>query len=182
MKKTIMVLSSMVLSAMLLGACGSSSDGTTNDSKVAASTSNKEVSVKDDLISYINDHLTDFDARQTEIADMYGAVSGENYTDDETMFVTIEEKIIPTYQPLIADMEAVRPKTAEVRELHETLISANNTQFNAMSLILAALDSGDYAKINEANTQLDSARKQMRDFATALEDLAAKHKVTIEYK
>lgn len=176
-KKMIMLAGSLMVLLLMFAACGSSDSG----EKVTTSSSSKKVSVKDDLISYVNDNLQDLDARQTEIFNMYDSVSGANYTSDEAMFAKIESEIIPTYQPLITDMEAVRPSTPEVRELHEILISANNTQFNAMSLILAALETGDYAKIEEANTKLDTARKLMRDFANELETLAADNKVELTF-
>lgn len=157
MKK--IVLSLTLCFTLLLGACGNS--------------------IGDDLKNYINEDIRPLISSEQEILTEYESVTGENYTDDETTYYTLEESIIPKYQVFIDKIEAIQPETEEVRELHEDYIQASNNQYNAMLKIMSALENQDYSEVSEANQMLTESRAAMRQYNNDLYALAKEHGIKI---
>ncbi|MEI4769067.1 hypothetical protein WAX74_05255 [Psychrobacillus sp. FJAT-51614] len=135
--------------------------------------------VQDDLLNYINNEVKALEELENEAVTEYDSVIGENYVDDETTYIHIQDVVIPKYRKLIEKLEEIRPETKEVREIHELYIEASNMQFNGIVTVLAAIDAQDYDKINEANQILNEGRELMRQTLNEIEDLAKEHNVTL---
>ncbi|WP_226675966.1 hypothetical protein [Rossellomorea aquimaris] len=133
--------------------------------------------VQDDLLNYINEEMQPLAVLEEEAIAEYDSVTGNNYVDDMTTYVHIEEVVIPLYRDFIDQLEAVDPKTSEVQELHENYIAAVNLQESAMIKILAAIDQQDYDMVAEANNMLAAGRAGIRSFTNELEILADEHNV-----
>ncbi len=143
----------------------------------ACSTTDSE---KDDLINYINTELPKVAELEFEAIDSYGSVSGQNYTDDWTMYEIIDTVTIPAYEEFITKLESIRPKTEAVREIHEIYIEGSNAQLQGFKKIRVALEQQDYDKVFEANEHLDEGRAKIRQFQIKLEDLMHEHGVEYE--
>lgn len=136
--------------------------------------------VKEDLENYVNDGILPLAADEEEIIALFESVTGNNYQDDYVLYETIKEDIIPLYRRFIDDIEAIRPETPEVRKLHEGYIDASNEQFNAMIMILDAIDYQDHGLVKDANEKLDNARKSFRNFQYDLESLLDEHNLEMD--
>lgn len=136
--------------------------------------------VQEDLMTYVNEDLMSIFELEAEAVDSYSSVSGNNYTDDWTMYETMDAVTIPAYTEFIEKLESIRPETKEVRAVHEIYIDASNTQFRAMKMILIALELQSYDKILEANELLDEGRTKLRQFQDELEELMEEHEVEWE--
>jgi disulfide oxidoreductase YuzD len=133
--------------------------------------------VQEDLLSYINEDMKPLAVVEEEVIAEYDSVTGDNYVDDMTTYMHIEEVVIPMYRDFIEQLEAVDPATSEVQQLHESYIEAVNIQNNGMLKILAAIDQQDYDMIAEANDMLAEGRAGIRSFTNDLEKLAEEHNV-----
>lgn len=136
--------------------------------------------VKEDLEDYVNNSIFPLMDDEEEILFLYESVTGHNYVNDFVLYDTIELDIIPLYQVFIDNLEAVRPSTSEVREIHEIFIEAHNEQYSAMVTILNAIDRQDHGLINEANEKLNTARTLLRNYEYELEDLMDEHNLEFE--
>ncbi|KMJ59154.1 lipoprotein [Bacillus sp. LL01] len=136
--------------------------------------------VKDDLINYVNTELPSVADLEWEAIDSYSSVSGQNYTDDWTMHETLDTITLPAYEEFITKLENIRPKSEEVREIHEIYIEGSNAQLQGFKKIRVALELQDHDKIFEANEHLDHGRAKLREFQTKLEDLMEEHGVEYE--
>lgn len=135
--------------------------------------------ISDDLLDYINKYIPKVADKEAKALDLYESVRGENYTDDETMYYTIKNEVIPAYRDFIDELEPIsgKLKTAEVREVHEKYIEAANTQFTGFMLILSALENQDFNEMAKANEKLDKAKKLLREYQTELEELCDENNV-----
>ena len=135
--------------------------------------------ISDDLLDYINKYIPKIADKEAKALDLYESVRGENYTDDETMYYTIKNEVIPAYRDFIDELEPIsgKLKTAEVREVHEKYIEAANTQFTGFMLILSALENQDFNEMAKANEKLDKAKKLLREYQTELEELCEENNV-----
>ncbi len=136
--------------------------------------------IQDDLLNYINTDLPPLVEIEEEVMYTYEKVTGDNYTDDIVLYDALTEQIIPTYRKFVEQIEDIDPKTQEVKDLHELYIAAANTQFNAFTQMVAAIEQQDTNLITNANEKLTKARKGIRDFTNKLDELTKKHNVIVE--
>lgn len=133
--------------------------------------------VREDLIDYVYNGVASVIELEAEAIAAYDSVTGDNYIDDETTYYHIQDVALPLFADLIEEVEAIQPTTPEVRELHEIYIEAVNLQSVAMVKILAALETGDYDLMSEANQILAEGRKLARDFLSEGQALKDKYEV-----
>ncbi|CAG9620167.1 hypothetical protein [Sutcliffiella rhizosphaerae] len=136
--------------------------------------------IKEDLMSYVNVELLEISSIEREAIDSYSSVSGENYTDDWTMYETMDTISIPTYESFVVKLESIRPQTKELREIHEIYIEGSNAQLQGFKMIRVALKLQSHDKVFEANELLDKGRTKIRQFQTELEDLMEAYNVEYE--
>lgn len=129
--------------------------------------------VKNDLLEYVNEDLKKAKQLQNELDELYE--DARESGNDDTMYEMMDEKVIPKSRELIDKAEAVEVDTEEVRKLHEKYLLALNTQDQAFTLILAALETGDYEMVSKANEKLDTARRLMREYKADLNALMDEH-------
>ncbi|MBY7739485.1 hypothetical protein [Paenibacillus polymyxa] len=138
--------------------------------------------VKKDLITYVNDGMLPLTQDEKAVTEKYESVTGDNFTDDETLYNTLRDDIIPEYTKYLDKVEAVKTETPEVRAVHETYIKAVSTQKEALITMIDALEKGDLNLINESNTKLSEGKKLFRDFGEQVNTLAKEHDVKINKK
>jgi hypothetical protein len=136
--------------------------------------------VQEDLLNYVNKEMKNAGKLEGAAVSAYEGVSGANYQDDQTMYDTLINDVIPNYSEFIKELEAVTIETDEVRVIHEIYIEGANIQFDAFAKIKQALEDQDANLIQEANDMLADARKHIRDYQTKLDNLAKEHDVKIE--
>jgi aspartate-semialdehyde dehydrogenase len=136
--------------------------------------------VQDDLLNYVNKEMKDVGKLESTAVSAYEGVSGTNYQDDQTMYDTLMNDVIPNYSEFVKELESVKIETDEVREIHEIYIEGANIQFNAFAKIKQALENQDADLIQEANDMLADARGHIRDYQTKLNKLAKEHDVEIK--
>ena len=135
---------------------------------------------QNDLINYYNKTLPPLAELEVKVTDRYAAVSGGNFTSDQAMYEALANTIIPKSSELIDSAESVIIPNKEIRRVHEIYLKAINKQHKAFQLIATALEVGNPAKIDEANTLLDEARKGTREFLAELENLKKTYNVVLQ--
>jgi hypothetical protein len=107
---------------------------------------------------------------ENSILTKYGSVTGDNYTDDETMYEVLTD-LVPEMNRFIARVEKIQPKNTTLRSIHKIYISGWNLQFEAVLLTLEALEEQSYAGMAKANKVLSQGRSKMTDFRARLQGL-----------
>ena len=124
---------------------------------------------KKEYQSYINSMKTLVKAEDS-ILRKYGSVTGDNYSDDETMYEVLTE-LAPEMNRFIARVEKIQPRNTTLRSIHKIYISGWNLQFEAVLLTLEALEDQSYAGMAKANKVLSQGRSKMTDFRARLQGL-----------
>ncbi|TSI11029.1 hypothetical protein [Lysinibacillus sp. BW-2-10] len=147
--------------------------------KAEPATSNND----EDLAQAFSDYLDEvvlLAPEEDRLIGLYDSVTGANYQNDEIMYYTLLDDIVPGYRQFVVDLEAIMPSHPDVRAIHETYIDAANIQYNAFVLMLSALEEQDRNTMAEANQGLDEARQLIRDWLYGIEDLSAKTGIALE--
>lgn len=181
-KRNILIVASIASAFALTGCVNESADGLgqVTEKAVGKDEVQKTVTVKEDLLTYMNESLTPLAEQEGEVIALYDSVTGANYTDDETTYNTIADEIMPKYQVFIKDLEEVEVETEEVTNIHEIYIKAVNIQQSGFVTMLSALEEQDLEKMNEANAKLAEARTMSRDYLNKLQSLAKENDVVLE--
>ena len=157
------VLGLAAVLALVLSACtinlGNSGESS-NSPEAASNELLQEASGASEKQNYLN-QLQGLSQRETDILSKYDSVSGENYTDDETLYYTLME-LIPDVQQFIGDLEAITPTDPLLAEIQKTLVDGWNLQSKGFTLAAAALADQDLSKIAEANEALAQGRALLR--------------------
>jgi hypothetical protein len=134
--------------------------------------------VKEDLLNYINNELPKITEFEATAVGAWGSVSGENYTDDDTMYEVLTETVIPAYRKFLSGIEGitVRLETKEVRALNEKYIEAAISQ-NSAFILLKDLFETEIGSISDVNERLDKGRRLVREWQVEIQDLCKKNGV-----
>ena len=138
--------------------------------------------VSDDLLNYVNNQLPKVADNESKAVESYESVSGDNFTDDETMYYVIQNEVIPVYRKFIDQLESISKEleTEEVKKVHEKYIEAAKVQNTAFMLILSGLENQDYNEMAEANEKLDKGRKLLREYKSDLKKICKENNVDLK--
>lgn len=169
-KKRMMFLLVLIFATVLSVGCTDAGSERADATTTLETTA--EDPVKTDYKNYIELELPKILELEAVVSESYDSVSGDNYTDDETMYITIKDVTLPASKKLIAAAEGILPRTKTIRDIHEKYIAAVNKQDYAFTLILSALEEQDYATITKANELLTEARKYAREYVADMTELS----------
>jgi hypothetical protein len=135
--------------------------------------------VQDEILTYVNEDTADAKELEGKAISAYESVSGENYSDDQTMYDALLNDVIPTYTEFIKELESVSIEEEELKEIHEIYIEGANLQLQGFNKIVEALEAQDASIIDEANEILADGRNSIQDYQAKLEEFAKEHDVEI---
>lgn len=170
--KKVLTTVKVVMVAALLSGC-TINVGTTAGSNETNSASNltvKESSSNEKEIEDYLDKLRALAAREANILEKYDSVTGENYTDDLTLYNTVVD-LLPEVRGFISQLEEIMPTDESLAAIHKDYVDGWNLQFKGMTLSAAAVQEQDFSKVAEANDALAQGRALLRSFSQKIASL-----------
>ncbi len=167
--QVILLASALISATFVLSGCGSKATPSADGSN-AATNSSQGLSANTTSTSDFNSYVTDVGAlssRESDILARYDSVSGDNYTDDATMYDVLVA-LVPDIRSFTTDLETIQPSDPALLELHNKYIQGWNDQYNGMTKIIGALENQDYSAMADANQLLASGRALIREYTTGL--------------
>lgn len=157
--------------------------GTENESETKTETetvtSNPDSELAQDFTNYI-DEIILLAPEEDRIIGLYDSVTGANYVSDEILYYTLLDDVLPGYRQFVVELETIMPKNPRIQDLHELYIEGANTQYNAFTLMISALEEQDMETMTQANQGLDQARALLRDWLYELEAISAETGVSLQ--
>lgn len=135
---------------------------------------------QDALLKYLNEDLQAAEEYENIVVTTYDSLTGDNYTDDYTLYSQLKTTILPNSLKLIDSVESIECNFDELRNVHELYLNALNKQYQAFTIMLSALENQDYSQVAEANELLSQARKGVRDYTSELKTLCENNNVSLE--
>lgn len=164
MKKIISLMMVTILASMFIIGCGTSAE-------------------QEETLDYINGkELKEMTSVENEILKEYGSVSGDNYTDDTTMYNKIKTTIIPAVNDLNEKATKIASKIDDEKllKVHQKYVDYTSKLQSFFSQTLKAIDEQDYEKIAEANNTLNDANAAAIEYRNALKKLAKEYDIKLE--
>ncbi|WP_239613966.1 hypothetical protein [Cohnella mopanensis] len=138
--------------------------------------------VRDDLLNYLND-MNPYFKEWKRLSEAQLNATGDKHLNIEDKHRAMDEaEVVPGFKKYSEKINKIRPKTKEVRELHELHIRAVDLQYKFMNLLFLSLDDQDNKLLTEATEKLIEAQKYIEDYEIKLYDMAEDHGIKIERK
>ncbi|MCY6356560.1 hypothetical protein [Clostridium sp. ZS2-4] len=136
--------------------------------------------VKSDLMSYMN-RISEAVTLEEDVLNDYRKVSGENYKEVDT-YVVIKKIIIPKYTEFINKLDDIKPKTDEVKQLHEIYVKAAHVRLESFKQMEEGFEKKDGNLIKKTDKKLQEAQNNIEKYKKQLVELGQKHNIKVNIK
>lgn len=138
--------------------------------------SNSSLMVKKDFINYYNE-LMKIRPAETEAANAYGNVTGNNYSNDLILYNTLVDVVIPKYTLFTKKLHDIKPTTDEVKSLHKAYVEATDFFLEHYDGVLIGLQKQDINLITKANEKMELGIGKIKDFKSLFNSILKKYNI-----
>lgn len=136
--------------------------------------------IKNDLLVYV-DSVSEAMTLEENALKYYRSVAHEKYEQDNTHIV-IKKIVIPKYTEFIAELENIKPKTEEVKKLHEIYTKVAYTRLKAFTQMQEGFEKKDGKLIKETDKILGEAQNTVEEYKRQLIKLGEEHNIKLNTK
>ncbi|WP_113928842.1 hypothetical protein [Bacillus sp. P14.5] len=189
MKFLVIVLSSL----FILSGCSISVNTTTpensfpeNNDDVALSSEESEVPVSSDvekqdaIITFIEEDIHAISELETVAFNSLLSVSGENYTDDQTMLEVINQNVLPAYKEAVTEARSLAAPIQELEQPTEQIKLTTEKFLESVELQKEALEKQDLQVMEEANEKMMEYQAMLNEYHVMMKELADEYEITYE--
>jgi len=128
--------------------------------------------VATDLAVYLNQGVMNLAELEQKSLERYAAVTGDNYTSDESVYHALKDQVIPLYRRFLEGLRAIRPETDEVRNLNRIIVEAAQAMYEGFRLKMVGIEQNETGMIMAGNEKIDEARMKTQQWQAELVGLA----------
>jgi hypothetical protein len=128
-----------------------------------------------DLTTYVNQGVLQIAELEQKSLEQYAAVTGPNYKSDEEVYAALNDRVIPLYARFLKGLRKIRPKTQEVREIHQVYLLGAQSLLDGFKTLKIAIEQKDRGLIKVVNEKLEKGRLDNERWRQELVGLANKH-------
>jgi len=135
--------------------------------------------VATDLAGYLNQGVMNLAELERKSLERYAAVTGSNYTSDESVYNALNDQVIPLYRRFLEGLRSLRPETREVRDLNRLYVQAAQSIYDGFKLKMVGIEQNETYIIIAGNRKIDEGRIQSQRWRSELTALAKKHDLAL---
>ena len=143
------------------------------------STGCAERNIAADLVGYVNYGILDISSLEAEALKKYASVTGNNYTSDNAIYVTLKNDVIPVYSKFLEMLKKIRTQTDEVEQLHAIYVQGAEIMYKGFVSKKQALEGKDESKLLYANGQIEKGRAETERWRGKLLELCKGYGVKV---
>lgn len=134
-----------------------------------------------ELIDYVNNDVTELAKTETKMLDSFDSASGDNFTDDYSLYNEITTTTLPTAESLVSQADEIYNdlSSKEIKEVHSIYMDYCKTYCEALEYVLDAIEQQNTTTLDEANSKFEQAAGLAADYQDRLKRLADKCGVEI---
>lgn len=146
----------------------------------AIETKDKLTTVRQDLIDYYNNDLTNLFTLEKEAIQAYSSITGANFKNDQLSYESLVNIIIPKYEMFVKQLINISPKTTEVKNLHKIYVEGANYQLESFMAFKTAIDKQDRLLMRQANETLAKGKERVEEWQMRIKELSKKENLEIK--
>jgi len=135
--------------------------------------------VATDLAGYLNQGVMNLAELEQKALARYAAVTGSNYTSDESVYNALKDHVVPLYRRFLDGLRELRPDTSEVRDLNRLYVGAAQSMYDGFKLKMVGIEQNETNIIIAGNQKIEEARIQSEKWRSELTALAGKHDLAL---
>ncbi|MDP5276091.1 hypothetical protein [Chengkuizengella axinellae] len=145
---------------------------------IISSSSSNSVSLKEDYIRYL--HMRSLiPATEEEVMTLFESVSDEKHQDDDILYTTLSEQILPKYTLYNQDVnimsQSVNFKTEEVKALQDVYHRAVQSRLGGFQRLKASIEKQDEELKKQAIESFETSDEYMEKFHKLKNELHYKY-------
>lgn len=167
-KKTYIAVLTLALACTFAG-CGKKEE-----------TTEKTVDVKADVVEFVNEELPAAKTDHDSAVATYNAYFAEGNEQSLGEFKSaLQDSAIPTMENCIATINAIEVETEEVRDLKNTYLQSVQKEYEAMKMVVSAIDGENADYLTQADSLISEAATLMGDYQTKLQTIAGEQGIVV---
>ena len=139
-----------------------------------------DTDTQDAILTFINEDVDKLTTYEIEAMEALNNVTGENYTDDETVYNTIVDEVVPAYEDLLKEAEKIRPDVDVLMEPYELLVEASISCLESFEVRADAIKEEDMDLLEEADELFDVYLEGVDEYHFMLTEIAEAHDIQYE--
>lgn len=132
------------------------------------------------IIQFINEDIQKVAAYEIVAFKSLASVSGENYSDDHTLYTELINTTIPAYEKALEQARGIKGEIPELEEMTGQIVVATQTFYDALLLEKKALEDQDEELIQKSNDKISEYYRLVNAYHSSMKELAEKHNVTYQ--
>ena len=132
-----------------------------------------------DLAGYLNQGVMNVAELERKSLERYAAVTGSNYTSDQSVYNALKDQVIPLYRRFLEGLRSLRPDTNEVRDLNRVYVQAAQSIYDGFKLKMVGIEQNETYVIIAGNQKIDEGRILTEKWRSELTALAKKHDLAL---
>lgn len=136
--------------------------------------------IKNDLLVYV-DSISEAMIFEENALKYYRNVAGNKYEKDNTD-VVIKKIVIPKYLEFIKKLDDIKPRTEEVKKIHEIYTKVANTRLKAFKQMQEGFEKKDGKLVKETDKILAEAQSSVEEYKRRLIKLTEEHNIKLNIK
>jgi membrane-associated protease RseP (regulator of RpoE activity) len=142
---------------------------------IAIETKERYTAEQRDLVAYYNDELAKkIFPLEREAMEAYSSVTGSNFKDDNTLYVTLVNVVIPKYEVVVQLLSNISPQNSELKEIHRLYVEGAKFQLQGFHNTKTAIETNNSELIQQANVNLNMGRTKIEEWGNKIKELAIK--------
>lgn len=167
MKKIVYIAVVTLALASLFAGCGKKS-------------ADAAVSVKDDVVEFVNEELPAAKADHDNAIGIYNAYfTGSSDQDLDAFKTSLQDTAIPAMENCITTISNIEVATDEVKALKDSYLQSVQKECEAMKMVVSAIDGENADYLTQADSLIAEAATLRSDYQTKLQAIANEQGIVV---
>ena len=129
-----------------------------------------------DMVSYINQDLMNIAQLESLAFKHYAAVTGNNYTTDQAVYLALKNQVIPYYKRFYELLKEISPQDPRLSRTHVRYVYGASDILNGFKAKMIGLEGHDDALVRLANLQIEAGAQEVDKWRIELAKLISENK------
>lgn len=124
------------------------------------------------ILKYINEDVAELSIYEEEAKVALDAVTGDNYTDNESVYETLSDAVVPLYKAFVKESQEMEAPIEALIETHNLLMEITEIGLESFEVRTEAYKKEDESLLEEADDLFDDYLNKLDDYHDLLSEVA----------
>ncbi|WP_156111438.1 hypothetical protein [Pontibacillus halophilus] len=131
--------------------------------------------VETEFVQYVEEDLVAIQQEEQVAIDTFNQLVSDPNVQAGTLVSTMESEVLPRYEKVVNGLKLIEPEAEELKNIHQTYVSASEKQFEALTKVYQAVNNQEEALLDESDALFMEAETMLLEYETKLQTLASEY-------